>query len=582
MKPISLLFILLVAVFATLVKYELGESDQLPQIPLIIKEIQADFLSNDAFITANQTFGPRFYYSKFMAFGSQIFSLPVWFLMLSLICCYFTAYFTALSARLIANSESVGILAAIFVIALPTPTLAESTFTNYEHLMSPTALVFPILIAAFYYFLKRQRLIFPLLLAGIASLFQVLYGLTASLLILFAYFGTHFKVGWKDFNFIKTIIALLILGVFAAANLYPYFTNTVSSTLTTQQFVEIVAYFRNPHHYVPSYFPLIAWVLSLLFFGSASWAFYHFYKKDSTSPIHFQVILMAFAILASFLMGYVFVEIFPHRLVTTAQTFRYVALLKWFSILYLAAYLAQINWKLFAAAHPVSLAVLTIFNQNIQRFSLPIFVILTVASLALIRIEEDIQVLRFLFLILIFLLYANWNKQLTIWILGIATLGLAVSPFISQTFLPSNINQQLAKVYPKYNYAYQSNDNLLELSNYIKNKTPQDAIFITPPDLSQLRFSAHRAIVVDFKSFPYQDEFMLDWRERIEFCYGTTDKQGFEAKEDLKEKFQAVSLPHLKNIKTKYQASYAVVDSKNPITQQIIFENDDYKLIRIE
>ena len=141
-------YLILIAILATLVKYELGESDQLTHIPLILKELDPEYLNNDNFVQANEIFGPRFYYSKFMALGSQLFTLQGWFLLLSLVCCFLTAYFSALTSKFIFKSEQSAILGAILVISLPTPTLAESTFTTYEHIMTPTALVFPFLVIA--------------------------------------------------------------------------------------------------------------------------------------------------------------------------------------------------------------------------------------------------------------------------------------------------------------------------------------------------------------------------------------------------------------------------------------------------
>ena len=184
----NLLFILIISIFTTLVKYEFAHSDQLAQIPLIMNEIDSDYLTHDFFVSVNETYGPRFYYSKLMAIGCQLMTMPFWFLFLSIVCGFFAAWFTYLTSREIFYREDQAILAAVFVLVLPTPTLAESTFNIYENVLTPTAFVFPMLIAAFYYFFKHQRLVVPMTLVGIASLFRVLYGLTTGLLILFAFF----------------------------------------------------------------------------------------------------------------------------------------------------------------------------------------------------------------------------------------------------------------------------------------------------------------------------------------------------------------------------------------------------------
>ncbi len=584
MKTSTIIFLFIACLIATLVKYELGESDQLPQIPLIIKEIQPNYLTNDNFIQANQTFGPRYYYSKFMALGSQLMSIQGWFLFISILCCFLSAYFTTLTARFMFQNDAVGVLAGLFVVALPTPTLAESTFTVYEHLMSPTALVFPLLVAAFYLFFKRQYIILPLLLTGIASLFQVLYGLTTSLLIIFAYLGSGWKFGWHTFKISRLIVGGLILSTFAAANLYPYFTQTVSSSLSTEQFVEIVAHFRNPHHYLPSYFPLQSWILSFFFFGAAGFIFYRIYKQEPEQTIHFQVLLIALGIFGGFVGGYVFVEILPNRLFTTAQTFRYVVLLKWLSVLYFAGWVAHDKWRLMAMIHPISLAVQVFLAKNKKSFLLPVLLLVTVLSLAFIRIEEDIKVLTSILLLAVYILYfyAPFQRKNILIAFAFAASGLIMLPFISRFMMPPEIDRVFAKVYPKYDFAYTYNPTLSELSTFIEENTPENAVFVTPPDLAHLRFSANRAIVVDFKSFPYQDEYMLKWRAAIKDCYGMTTQQGFEAQKALKENYKDIIYGYLLNLNMKYNAEYAVVDSNNGITKNVIFRNEDFKIIQIK
>ena len=515
------------------------------------------------------------------------------FLLLSILCCFLTSYFTYLTAQSFFNDKKASLLAAIFVVALPTPTLATSTFTTYESILTPTALIFPLLVMAFYFFFEKRWIIIPLALVGVASLFQVLYGLTGGLLIIGAYLGSGWLFNWRDYPVKKLLIGIPILGVFAMANLYPYFTSTVSESINSAEFVNIVAYFRNPHHYVPTQFPILDWVLSAFFFGAFIYALVEFYRQSRTDAHHFQVTLIIIALVMGFVIGYVFVEVFPNRFVTTAQTFRYIILLKWLACFYLAEWLMNDKWRLLSSVHPVSLIINVILEKSyfdtLQKYRLPIVLILAALALVFLRIQEDIRVLVAIFLIVVFLIYmGDWaifkndrEKWTTIGLGGVTFL-LAITPFISQNLLPSSVDNLLEKVYPKYNLAYKYDDDLKELSTIIAEKTPEDAVLITPPNLPQIRFSANRAIVVDFKSFPYQDDYMLEWKERMLFCYGESDKLGFKAQEDLTKKFMNVSLEHLQEIKTKYQASFAVVDDRSPISEGVIFENDSYKLIELK
>ena len=75
---------------------------------------------------------------------------------------------------------------------------------------------------------------------------------------------------------------------------------------------------------------------------------------------------------------------------------------------------------------------------------------------------------------------------------------------------------------------------------------------------------------------------MIEFRDRLRNCYGDTDKLGFEAQEAMKAQYLATTYEKLQSLKADYNASYAVVEVENKISRNIIFENESYKLIKIE
>ena len=427
---------------------------------------------------------------------------------------------------------------------------------------------------------------------------------------------------FKSFPFRELILSTSILVLFVAASLIPYFSTSVSSAMTTTDFVDIVAHFRNPHHYVPSYFPTQTWIFAILFFTAAYLAYvlqkreYFNYVITSTNDteeaqkFYAKSSIFSGLILFGFVLGYVFVELFPSKLVTTAQTFRYVILLKWIACIYFGFKLSPVF-----AFHPVSTFFQTVLkyikavaffgfdgkgvvphpfsNWFYKKRSTNILIAIkfTVLILSLIFIPQREQLLLAVsFFIFFCYLFFETNVQgfkrpptsyATTYFLIFATVGLAASPFISKHYLPESVDNLLAKVYPKYDFKYKYDDDLKELSQNILAKTDEKATFIIPPYLADIRFSANRAIVVDFKSIPYQDNALLEWRQRIRDCYGETELQGFEAQEDLSIKFQSVKMSHLKTIQSKYDADYAIVETVNPIQENVIFENDSYKLIKL-
>ena len=454
-----------------------------------------------------------------MALGSRLMGIQLWFLFLSIICAFVTAWFTFLTSKKIFKLDNNAVLAAIFVLVLPTPTLAESTFFVYENIMTPSALVFPMLVIACYHFFANHKLVIPIFWVGIASFFQVLYGLTTGLLFLGTFFLYHLRFDFKYFPWKKLIFSVFVFGLFASASLIPYFSASVSSSMTTTEFVDIVAHFRNPHHYVPSYFPVQTWVLAICFFGAGYLAFLqnksHYWNPESVDTndtreadkFYSKSLIFSSLILFGFALGYVFVEIFPSRLVTTAQTFRYVILLKWIVCIYFGMRLSMLF-----ALHPVPsfvymlierISVFASFPDNNPKSKIrksllnwlqsnrgvylntTIQISALILSLIFLSQGETILLLLTLFVLIALLIFQDssngsafipFSNYINVFLL-IITIGLAISPFISQRYLPTSIDNLLSKVYPKYDFKYKYDDDLNELSKIIKEKTRRKSNF---------------------------------------------------------------------------------------------------------
>ncbi len=54
-----------------------------------------------------------------------------------------------------------------------------------------------------------------------------------------------------------------------------------------------------------------------------------------------------------------------------------------------------------------------------------------------------------------------------------------------------------------------------DLYRWLREKSPKDAVYLTPPDLEDARFWGQRAIVVDWKAVPLIPTELLDWYERL-------------------------------------------------------------------
>ena len=66
----------------------------------------------------------------------------------------------------------------------------------------------------------------------------------------------------------------------------------------------------------------------------------------------------------------------------------------------------------------------------------------------------------------------------------------------------------------------ENQDEVYVVGQYLRANTESDAILLIPPDLARFRLTAERAVVVDFKAFPFNDETMDEWYRRVLFCSG--------------------------------------------------------------
>jgi hypothetical protein len=124
-------------------------------------------------------------------------------------------------------------------------------------------------------------------------------------------------------------------------------------------------------------------------------------------------------------------------------------------------------------------------------------------------------------------------------------------------------------------------DLFLDLSNYVRQSTPVDALFLTPPKFGTFRISAQRAIVVDFISFPFQDDAMLEWRKRLFTCYGIPINEGFAVINELSMAYNKITDAEIEKLQKIYGFEYAVLYANTSTNYQVIYGNKEWKLIQL-
>ncbi len=112
----------------------------------------------------------------------------------------------------------------------------------------------------------------------------------------------------------------------------------------------------------------------------------------------------------------------------------------------------------------------------------------------------------------------------------------------------------------------------VSVSAWVRENTPPDTIFVIPPDWPEFRLDAGRAVVEQFKTFPYQDENMLRWYERIIDVYGDSSTV-------MDTRYHGIDDARLCFLAEKYNAAYAVLYHDTSSSLPILYENSEYRVV---
>jgi hypothetical protein len=571
------LFILLAILFGvvrTLVSYSgFGYEDQVEQLPLIYRSFDSSYLQNDFFVNAALESAARTNYIRFIRlFSGSPENLPMLFLIFTLILNAAISLITFLTGRTLFSSglfssdpispvpaSSTPISSAPFRSnpfgSAPDSSAPDSSVPFRSNLAALTAAALVMLVPAFHlgasphlfvtYFIPsslaaplvllaillalQKRIAWSMLTGGAASLIHPLFGLETMALVLFVWIVAELlqKVRFQSLA-IQLIVPTLLFTIFALLSILPQLNQPFQ--LDTPQFIHILGHFRHPHHYIPGSFPATHYLLFLAFLFAFSYAWYALRKTLGNYHRHF-ILLLNLSILAACIAGYLFVEIVPLRLATMAQTFRLLYLFKWTGMIFFAGFMVQYLTE----------------KQARKGFNLAAgaMIVLFVAAL----------------------LVKDLNK-----------------PENPKQF-PGNQSEAFLKTLISGKIISTPNEQAAEIAAFAKQHIPPDAIFLTPHNFGFFRLSAERAIVADFKSFPFTDQAMLEWYERINNCYGSPEqlnRSGFENEPLMTANYSVLDDIKLEKLQLQYNFTHAVLFTETGTHYKDLFSNEKYKIIALE
>ncbi len=599
-------FSVLLALVSTVVSYRFAVGNQLEQLPIILRQLDPGYLTNDFFLSTTDDFGPRSYFVSFLGFICHYISLPLAYISLTFLCDLALVGVTLWAARSVIGTNRFGAaIAAVMTLGLASFHLGDATQIRYE-IFQPASLAIPGALAAIVLGLQGR----PISAASVAlltSLPHPLYGAEGGGIALgIAFFALLlpsslkpgsgrllYNLNWRQ-AFLKTLTGSVILGVGLAVIWWlPYQEVNAGMNLSTDEFYNILARFRAPHHYLPSHFRVNDYVSTIFFLLALAFA-YECWVRKVPLRLAILILLPILVVLSACVVAYIFSEIWPMRAVLTLQLFRLLSIVKWLGFLLfgsvLSAYLLQPPNSI---SRPLSLlslmstgvtqSILVLVSLVMTRFQPwrwiginPGLFMLLVGISALFLWLKFGSIIEAVYLIFAFgLVMAFVLRTAVTWMFVTAAIV-----FLIVVLAQNRESEVFAELVPVYDLSDQS-DIMAETAWAVARVTPVDALLVAPPQFGLLRIIGGRALVVDFKSIPFQDGAMLKWRERMQNVYGEVENGGFEAVNSLDKTYKNITDDKLIDLAQIYGATHALlyIDSATKLPE--IYVNDVYRLVKL-
>jgi hypothetical protein len=605
-------FMVLLALCSTLLSYRFASGNQIEQLPMILRQLNPEFLSNDFFLSTTSQFGPRVYFVNLMSWVSEWLSLPWAYAVFTFLSDLALVMVTQWAARNVIGAGRLGTaLACVMVLGLSSFHLGDATQLRYG-VFQPASLAIPGALWAVGLGL-RGRAIAAASVAALSSLPHPLYGAGAGAIAL----GTAFfallvplavseiasdpaakkiRLAWGE-AIIKTAVAGAILGIFLTVFwLLPYQEVLRADRLSSVEFFNILAHFRSPHHYLPSYFRLNDYIALAFFLLASGFAFERWFRTVPPRTGRLMLLPVLFVFLGC-LGGYLFIEIWPLRTVLSLQPFRMLSIIKWLGFMWMGQVLASywlhpsgvVERPLVALsvlsggiAHPIvnfaSLATLRFRPWQITGIPEYIWVaaaLLLAATLwyVVAPLEEVVFLLMGLGLMAALYLQRLQSRLLSIVLCFALAAGLA--------FSHDEQGYRLAPALaPQFDFDDRRNDEA-KAARAAASISPGGALFITPPTFGLLRVIGQRALVVDFKAIPFQDSAIREWRERILAIYGDGEEGGFAAARKMDRIYRQINDDKLLELAKRYGASHALlyIDTATDLT--VLYADENYRIVEL-
>ena len=614
-KIVTYTFVLLSSLIAY--GYSFQRSNIYNQFPSIFSLLDPELYQNDFYIQEMTGFTPRFYYYHLIylpaKFGLSVPAVCFFYYALA-----FFSFILGLYAigRYLGDSKLSGATLAFLGLAVSSGTLGFADIFRVEPI--PATFAMGITVWGIY-FCFRKRWVLGYLFFGLACLLQFLVGVLPACLLapaLLIYAIRHQRLQ-------TVILSFLTLGIMVSLVYGPMVItgNTSSGEIGNEEFVYLYGYVRHPWHIILSAFSPESWRNFFMFIGIGGLCIR---TSKSLEPEN-KLTLISIIVTSLFLLllGYLFVEIYPLSFFAKLQLSRTTP----FALLAVLIGVSVLVGECFQKGD-IALGLLLIVVPVMDNFGdiALVFRVITLGALIsnlLIsniatkngqvknRVETFSKAVRsklnsrrgiitsvFIFLIFLAISY-NFFPFLF--------LSLSV-PFFEENhpksyrrvrivipalivifliFLTQHVSGRLShssltglqrdiKIYP------QANKSIERLALRFRQQSSKDAIVLTPPSDEKFRFYAERNVVVTFKSFPFTDQGIREWKNRMEALLGPVNPS-MSSSNHLDLLFSQRSSADLADLAKQFGAGYILThaDWHPDIEGSVMDREDEWVLWRL-
>ena len=347
------------------------------------------------------------------------------------------------------------------------------------------------------------------------GLATIIHPLLGCLIVTIIFISNIFSKIQDKTNFIKTTLSLIIYYLpFGFIGLLPVILN--SSSMIDHQIFETITYIRHPHHYCPFSFPLSHYLkfFGLLLIFGITLYFNNF---PENREVHKKIVIIILLISIYCVIGTIFVEIFPVLFIGKLQLFRLTPIITLFLYIYILHFIYSIT-------HVHTDLLINKLNSN-----------------------KLIKELR-----------NSQNKQVLSVILIIASLIFNIALIANVSYFPE----------------YKNN----EIYMWIENNTENESIFLIPPKIEDFRMGAKRAIVVDWKAFPFNDKSVLEWRERV---YEVSNSPNTLNPNSVEKGYNSLNEEKILSLSEKYKFNYILMEKNKNLRFNEIYSDDEFRIYHL-